>query len=165
MEIIEKMNRFRALQDEILKLKEDIYKYRGETIKDENDAIRYIKAVAPLDKEVAYCIFLDAKNNILDLKCISEGSLSFTIISPREIIKHAIAVGALSVIVIHNHPSGDPSPSEDDKKITKKLLFALKPVDIELLDHIIIGNNNNYSFCAEGIIAEYEKNYILTHQF
>jgi DNA repair protein RadC len=75
---------------------------------------------------------------------------------PREVIKAAIRYEASSLIFVHNHPSGDPDPSESDREITKELIFAANIMQIKVLDHIIIGNNCFFSFADQGLIDEYE---------
>jgi len=128
----------------------------------QDDVINYFKNLYNNnDKEVVYILFLDAKNKIIANKKISEGTLTQSLLYPREIIKEAIKESALSLIVVHNHPSGNPEPSENDKKITKKLIFALKEMDINLLDHIIIGTEDKgyFSFYENGLIDRYKLDY------
>jgi DNA repair protein RadC len=72
------------------------------------------------------------------------------------VIKAAVRFGASSLIFVHNHPSGDPDPSESDREITKELIFATNIMQIKVLDHIIIGNNRYFSFADQGLIEEYE---------
>ncbi|MBW1650118.1 MAG: DNA repair protein RadC [Deltaproteobacteria bacterium] len=102
------------------------------------------------DKEYCLAIYLDIKNNILNTETISEGSIGINHVYPREIVKAAIKNKAASVILVHNHPSGEPEPSQSDINITKKIVSALKTVDIKLLDHIIIGTGKYYSFADKG---------------
>ena len=107
-------------------------------------------------KEKFKVIFLDAKNYILEEKTFFEGTVDSSAVYPREIMKSAIRHNASSLIFVHNHPSGDPSPSESDKDITKELVFAANIIQLKVLDHIIIGNNCYFSFADEGIIEDYE---------
>ncbi len=109
------------------------------------------------DKEYCLAVYLDIKNNILNTETISEGSIGITRVYPREIVKAAIKNKAASVILVHNHPSGDPEPSQSDINITKKIVSALKTIDIKLLDHIIIGNNKHYGFSDKGDMKIIEK--------
>jgi DNA repair protein RadC len=109
------------------------------------------------DKEYCLAIYLDIKNNILNTETLSEGSIGTSHIYPREIVIAAIKNQATSVILVHNHPSGEPEPSQADINITKKIAFALKTVDMTLLDHIIIGNNKYYSFADKGEITIIEQ--------
>ncbi|MGD2294382.1 MAG: DNA repair protein RadC [Candidatus Aminicenantes bacterium] len=101
-------------------------------------------------------IFLSAKNHILDEKTVFEGTVDSSAVYPREIIREALRCDASSLIFVHNHPSGDPSPSESDKEITKELVFAVSVMQIKVLDHIIIGNNCYFSFADQGLLDDYE---------
>jgi len=101
-------------------------------------------------------LFLDAKNFILEEKTIFEGTVDSSAVYPREVIKAAIRHAASSLIFVHNHPSGDPEPSESDREITKELIFAASIMQIKVLDHIIIGNNCFFSFADQGLIDDYE---------
>jgi DNA repair protein RadC len=101
-------------------------------------------------------LFLDAKNYILEERTFFEGTVDSSAVYPREVIKAAVRFGASSLIFIHNHPSGDPEPSESDREITKELIFATNIMQIKVLDHIIIGNNRYFSFADRGLIEEYE---------
>ena len=107
-------------------------------------------------KEKFKVIFLDAKNYILEEKTFFEGTVDSSAVYPREIMKSAIRYNASSLIFVHNHPSGDPAPSESDKDITKELVFAANIIQLKVLDHIVIGNNCYFSFADEGIIEDYE---------
>lgn len=96
-------------------------------------------------KEYFLILFLDSRNNIQTNE-ISIGSLNANIVHPREVFAEAIKNKAASVIFVHNHPSGDPEPSEGDLVITKRLVEAGKILEIEVVDHIIVTNNNFLSF-------------------
>ena len=104
-------------------------------------------------KEEMYALYLDTKNQILKEDIISIGSLNASIVHPREIFKPALLESSASVIITHNHPSGDPSPSREDISITKKLVDGGNLLGIELLDHIIIGDGRYVSLKDEGIIS------------
>ncbi len=101
-------------------------------------------------------IFLDAKNQIIEEKTFFEGTVDTSAVYPREIMKEALRHGASALIFVHNHPSGDPEPSESDKEITKELVFASNMMQLKVLDHIIIGNNRYFSFADRGLIEDYE---------
>lgn len=98
-----------------------------------------------MKKEVFYCAMLDAKNRLIKELRISEGTLTNSLIHPREAFKEAIKESAHSVIFIHNHPSGDPSPSPDDLKVTEILVEAGRIIGIKVLDHVIIGDGKYMS--------------------
>ena len=97
-------------------------------------------------QEEFYVLMLNSKNNIIKEQFIYKGTLNAAIIEPREIFKEALKNSAAKIILIHNHPSGDPSPSKEDVDITKKIKEAGQIVDIKVLDHIIIGNGSWWSW-------------------
>lgn len=107
-------------------------------------------------KEQFKIVFLDAKNQILEERTCFEGTVDSSAVYPREIMKAALKYGASSLIFVHNHPSGDPDPSESDKEITKDLVLAGHVMQIKVLDHIIIGGNRYFSFADEGVIEKYD---------
>jgi len=94
---------------------------------------------------------LDIKNKLLNYSIISQGSLTSSIVHPREVLKPAILSNSASVIFIHNHPSGDPDPSVDDIEITNRLCKAFSICRINVLDHIVIGDSY-YSFKQHNLI-------------
>jgi DNA repair protein RadC len=111
-------------------------------------------------RECFNVIFLDAKNKAISIDCISKGTLSTASVYPREIVKIALNKNAAALIFAHNHPSGDPKPSEEDIMITKQLVFACKAVRIIVHEHIIIGRNNQYfSFSEFGYITQFNHEY------
>ncbi len=97
-------------------------------------------------KEVLKAVLLDTKNKVISVKEISVGTLNSSLIHPREVFKEAIKESAYSIILVHNHPSGDPKPSDDDIKVTKQMIQAGKNLDIPLVDHIIIGKNKFWNW-------------------
>lgn len=97
-------------------------------------------------QEFFYCVYLDTKGNYIDKKCLFIGTINNSVIHPREIFREAYLLSANSIICVHNHPSGDSSPSKEDILVTKKLQELGIIHGIKILDHIIIGNNNYYSF-------------------
>ncbi len=92
------------------------------------------------DKEHFWVVMLDTKNGYLMHTLVSTGTLSASLVHPREVFGPALREGAASIILIHNHPSGDPTPSPEDKRLTKKLADGGRLLDIRVHDHIIIGN-------------------------
>ena len=114
----------------------------------------YHQRLRDLRKEVFYCAMLDAKNRINKDYCVSEGTLTNSLIHPREAFKHAIKESAASVIFVHNHPSGDPRPSREDIVVTERLMNAGEIVGIHVLDHVIIGENRYTSMMEEGYIKK-----------
>jgi len=102
-------------------------------------------------KEHFLALLLDTRGQLIKISEISVGSLDSSIVHPREVFKEALSASAASVIFVHNHPSGDPEPSEDDIKLTERLAQAGEVMGIEVLDHIVIGNNNYLSLKREGL--------------
>ena len=113
-----------------------------------------------LTKEVFKVVYLNSQNQIIDTTDLFEGTISSGSISPREVIENAIKYHAVSLIFVHNHPSGNPQPSPGDKEVTRDLVYAGNIMRIKVLDHIIIGNNRYFSFAGEGLIEEYELNFL-----
>ena len=105
-----------------------------------------------LDREEFVIIGLDGKNRTMFFNSLSVGSLSASIVHPREVFKMAILGNAASLILCHNHPSGDPTPSPEDIEITKRLVAAGELLGIKILDHIIFGDNEYLSFTDKGLI-------------
>jgi len=95
---------------------------------------------------------LNIKNQVIKIETISIGSLNENVVHPREVFKPAIAYASASIIVAHNHPSGDLTPSQDDINITKRLVETGKAIGIDLLDHIIIAGSNFLSMKEKNII-------------
>ncbi|MFI3201349.1 MAG: DNA repair protein RadC [Eubacteriales bacterium] len=105
----------------------------------------FMERMRHLEKEVVYLILLDAKNHMISEQIVSTGTVTMSLISTREIFKVALSYQAVSIILLHNHPSGDPEPSKQDLNITKKIFEVGVLLDIPLLDHIIIGDHVYYS--------------------
>jgi DNA repair protein RadC len=104
-------------------------------------------------KEVFKILLLNSKNKIIDTVEIVEGTVNNAHPVIREIFHKALQNFAASVICVHNHPSGDPSPSREDIEFTRELCRAAKALQINMLDHLIIGNNRYYSFADEGKLS------------
>lgn len=98
-----------------------------------------------LDREHFWALALNTKNQLLRIVEVSVGSLNASIVHPRELFKDAIRVSAASVIVVHNHPSGDPTPSGADIQLTRRLVKAGDVLGIEVLDHVVIGGSGEYA--------------------
>ena len=103
-------------------------------------------------QEYFYVVYLDTKGNYLDKKCLFIGTINTSMIHPREIFKEAYLLSASGIICIHNHPSGDPSPSKEDILMTLKIKEIGLMHGINLLDHVIVGNGSYYSFYDNGKI-------------
>ena len=113
-----------------------------------------------LKKEVFKVIYLNSQNQIIDTTDLSEGTINSSAISPREVMENAIKYHSASLIFAHNHPSGNPEPSTSDKDLTRDLVYAGSIMRIKVLDHVIIGGNRYFSFAGEGLIEEYELNFL-----
>ena len=103
-------------------------------------------------KEHLKSILLDTKNKVLAIKTVSVGDLSSSIVHPREVYKDAVLASAASIIVAHNHPSGDPTPSAEDVAVTKRLIQSGEIMGIDLLDHIVLGDGTFVSLKERGLI-------------
>jgi len=128
-------NRYDSAKKKIKKITsaKDVYDYIYEKLKN-------------LKKEHFLVLCLDSKNNIIKDSRISIGTLNESIVHPREVFKEAIRESANSIILVHNHPSGSCEPSSHDKEITKSLIESGKILKISVLDHVIVGRNEYYSF-------------------
>ena len=124
-----------------------------EKVESSDDVYRIVHPhLRNLGKEVFKILMLTTRNTIIEEKTIFEGSLTESVVSPREVIKEAVNHAAASVVFVHNHPSGNPEPSEEDKRVTRTLKSACEVVGINVLDHIIIGHKGYYSFADSGLI-------------
>lgn len=112
----------------------------------------YMEELRTLDRERVLAVFLDSKRAKICDKVISIGTLDSSVLNPREIFKDALSVNASSFVVLHNHPSGDPTPSLDDKTVTKRIKSSSELLGIPILDHIIIGDNRYFSFRESGLL-------------
>ena len=110
------------------------------------DVFNYIKDdLKDKKQEFFYCLYLDSKNNLIDKKILFVGTLNRSIVHPREVFKNAYLLSANSIICVHNHPSNDLLPSVEDIELTKNIIKIGKIQGINVIDHIIVGNNNYYS--------------------
>ena len=106
-----------------------------------------------LDREFFFMITLDSKNRTIGYHTISMGSLSSSVVHPREVFKPAILENSAAVVFLHNHPSGDPAPSREDRDCTNRLVEASKILGIRVLDHIVFGTTDYYSFADAGLLT------------
>ena len=105
------------------------------------------------DKEHFWSIGLNAANSILYIELVTLGILNSSLVHPREVFRFAILKGVAAIVVGHNHPSGNVSPSIQDKEITSKLIESGKILDIPVLDHVVIAGDSHYSFADEGLVG------------
>ncbi|SFS95916.1 RadC family protein [Marininema halotolerans] len=115
------------------------------------DAAEYVMdELSRLTQEHFVCLFLNTKNRVIDKQCLFVGTLNSSVVHPREVYREAIRRSCAGVICLHNHPSGDPTPSREDIHVTERLYEAGRIVGIELLDHIIIGDQCFVSLKEKG---------------
>ena len=119
-----------------------------------NDAAMFLLgAYSGVEREVFGCLFLDARNRMLCFKKLFFGTVDRAGVFPREVAKAALKCNAAAVIFAHNHPSGVPEPSVSDIHLTDRLVAILKELDVEVLDHVVIGGNQTVSMAERGMIA------------
>jgi DNA repair protein RadC len=117
-------------------------------------------AMRGLKREIFKVIYLNSQNQIIDTVDLAEGTVNSSAVSPRGVIEGALKSSSTALIFVHNHPSGNPEPSPNDKGLTRELVYAGKLLQLRVLDHIIIGDNKYYSFAGEGLIEEYETDFL-----
>ncbi|NTV30763.1 DNA repair protein RadC [candidate division WWE3 bacterium] len=116
------------------------------TIKNAQDVVTLTHAIIEKKQEHLVGIYLNARNELIKKKIITIGTLDASLIHPREIFSYALSFHAARIIIVHNHPSGNPEPSREDIIITKQLIKAGRLLGIELIDHVILGSNKYFSF-------------------
>ncbi|MCM3717013.1 RadC family protein [Fictibacillus phosphorivorans] len=123
------------------------------TIRSPEDGARYLMdELRFLHQEHFVCLYLNTKNQVLNKKTVFIGSLNTSIVHPREVFKEGLKRSCASIICFHNHPSGDPAPSREDIEVTKRLVECGKMLGIEVLDHIIIGDQKYVSLKEKGYV-------------
>lgn len=115
----------------------------------------YMEQLRHEEKEILICMMLDSGMHLLGEQIISTGTVNASLVTPREVFLEALRYHAVSVILIHNHPSGIPAPSDDDIRITERIYHTGEMLGIHLIDHIIIGDHRYTSFMEQGILKEY----------
>ncbi|RIW31615.1 DNA repair protein RadC [Bacillus salacetis] len=134
-------------------IKENSFLYPDRNIKSPDDAYKLLKQfLIEADREYFLVVCLDTKNQPTAINVCHVGSLNASIVHPREVLKPAILSNSASIIVAHNHPSNDPTPSREDIEVTKRLAEAGKIIGIEVLDHLVV--------CADKFISLKEKGYL-----
>ena len=104
------------------------------------------------DVETFQVLLVNTRRKLISIERISKGTLDTILVHPREVFRHAIAANAAGVILVHNHPSGDPMPSADDRAVTEQLVAAGRLLDIPVHDHVIIGRGRYTSFAEAGLL-------------
>ena len=115
----------------------------------------YMEQLRHQEQEIMVCMMLDNQNHLLGDTVLSKGTVNATLITPREVYLEALRYHAVNLILIHNHPGGNPAPSKCDKEITERICQAGEMLGINLLDHIIIGDHRYISFREEGLMGAY----------
>ena len=135
---------------------------RGEQLNNSREVYNVMKPLFAEndDVETFFCLFLNGRNRIISIEKMFSGSISSAAIYPREIVKRVIALKACAVVMAHNHPSGSTDPSNDDRRITKTIAMALATIDVQMLDHIVIGDG--YTSMADrgfikGVTEEFKR--------
>ena len=132
----------------------------GTRISSSSDLFKHFHpALRDVKHELFKVILLDAKNIVIKEATVSEGSLTLSIVHPREVFALAVRESAAAVIFLHNHPSGDPTPSPEDRRLTDRLTTAGTLLGIRVLDHVIIGDGRYVSFADEGWLTEQRNEY------
>ena len=125
------------------------------TIKSPDDVVNLVaEEMRYLDREHFKTVLLNTKNHVLELYLVSVGSLNASLVHPRELFKRAVVKSAAGIILVHNHPSGDPEPSAEDKEITMRIIEAGEIIGIDVLDHIVIGDGKYVSLRQRGLMGE-----------
>lgn len=139
---------------ETLNVKEDITNYLkpGTRFTAPQQVYETFSFLMKETKEMFLTLHLDGKNRIIAMDLVSIGSLNQSIVHPREVFKTALLSNAAAIICVHQHPSGDPTPSSEDLAITRRLKEAGEIMGIKILDHIIIGDDQYLSFMERGLL-------------
>lgn len=126
---------------------------RGVTLDNHHSVEQYLLFQLCLKQhEIFGAVWLDSRMRVIAMEELFRGTVTQTAVYPREVVKAGLAANAVSCFVYHNHPSGTPTPSDDDHRITKMLKSALELVGIRLLDHIVVGDKACYSFERSGVM-------------
>jgi DNA repair protein RadC len=149
----------KSIQIDIVKvqmIKDATIEYGKRAIKNPQDLAELgLKFLGKADREIFLLFCFNTRNHINCIHVVSIGTVNASLVSPREVLKIAILSNASEIALLHNHPSGDVEPSEDDLKITHRLAECGKLFDIKLLDHIIISDEGKYeSFMEKGLIKQ-----------
>lgn len=123
-----------------------------ESIESVEDSFKLFAWLAGEKQEHFCAAYLNSKGGVISTKVIHIGTLNMSVVGAREVFREAVRENAASVIVAHNHPSGDPSPSPEDIAVTEKLMDAGRMLDVKVLDHIVVGESKSVSLMREGLI-------------
>ena len=146
-EVARKFLREKIIDKPVYKSSQEIFDYLYHSMRD-------------LKKELFKVLYLNSQNQIIDTGDLFEGTITGSAISPRQVMESALKNDAVSLVFAHNHPSGNPEPSQNDKQITRDLVYAAAILQVKVLDHLIIGDNRYFSFAVEGLIEQYELDFL-----
>ena len=124
----------------------------GEPVTDPKQLYELFKDLQNETKEKVIAVSLDVKQKIICFEVVAIGNVQAVYVRPADVLRTPILVNAVGFVVLHNHPSGDPTPSEEDKKLTKDLKIHTDAIGIAFCDHVIIGENRYFSFSSEGLL-------------
>ncbi|MDA2931171.1 DNA repair protein RadC [Acidobacteria bacterium AH-259-O06] len=131
----------------------EIQPFVGVSFRSSMDIYKLFKGLAEMPVETFLVLHLDGKNKLVGMTTCSIGSMTSSLVHPRDVFRPAIANLTAGLIFIHNHPSGDPAPSDEDIQITKRLAEVGKLIGIRCLDHIVIGQGRYFSFADQGLLS------------
>lgn len=117
-----------------------------QAVRDTINSILEMETEIHAEREHFLVLGLNTRNQIKYIDLVSLGTLNSTLVHPREVFRLAISEGVAAIVLSHNHPSGDPSPSEEDRRLTKQLVDGGKLLGIDVLDHVVVGGTGHYSF-------------------
>ena len=127
-------------RDTFIECSEDVLKLLSQKFRD-------------LDQEIFSVLFLDTKHRVIALDEMFQGTINTASVFPREVVKRALGLGAAAIIAVHNHRSGNPEPSQEDRRLTEDLKKACQLMDISLLDHVVVGSNGYFSFADKRMLS------------
>lgn len=148
-----RIRRIQCLRELVLRLQNET-RHRITVLRSPQDAATYLADMQNLQQEQFRVLALNCKNGIIAEKTVTQGTINASLVSPREIFHIAIRNMAVSIMIAHNHPSGDPNPSREDIEVTAELVKAGGIMKIPVQDHIIIGKSAFYSFRENGRISD-----------
>jgi len=118
-----------------------------------SDVHRIIAPLAAMEEvEVCWVLILNTRNKVVAQVEVTRGILNSSLLHPREVFRLAVAHGAAGIVVAHNHPGGDPTPSADDRAVTRQLVEAGRVMDIPVMDHVVVGTDKYFSFAEAGLL-------------
>ncbi|HWB73249.1 MAG TPA: JAB domain-containing protein [Egibacteraceae bacterium] len=125
---------------------------RAQVGRPEDAAAVVVPLLAGLDREHCVLVTLDVKHRLIAVTTVSVGTADHTFMAPREVYRDALLAGASAIFIAHNHPSGDPTPSADDRQVTRRLAQAGATLGVELLDHLVVGDPDWVSLARLGVL-------------